>query len=131
MKYLLSLALALAAGAAWAQTTSVAVDPDGRLHGSASAGDAPSVSVEAGSGRVRSTVKTPRQPGFVRVEPACRDHGVTVRSADGAAVSSAWVSGPGSATVAGAGSPGSTVRTYPCPPDRDPARATSPPRRSK
>lgn len=131
MKYLLSLALALAAGAACAQTASVGVDPNGGLHGSASAGDAPSVSVDAGSGRVRSTVKNPRNPHFVRVEPGCRDHGVTVRSADGAAVSSAWVSGPGSATVAGAGSPGSTVRTYPCPTEPDPARPTTPPRRSK
>ncbi|HEY3696027.1 hypothetical protein [Phenylobacterium sp.] len=116
---------ALWAGAACAQDASVTADPNGRLHGSA-----PGVTVEAGGGQVRSSLHSPDASAQARTQrPGC-GRGVTVRSADGAAVSSAWASGPGPTTAAGAGSPGSTVQTLPCADDRPVIRAT-PKRRHK
>ena len=97
------LATALAPAAFGQTASSVGATPDGRLVGSASAGDAAQVSVEAGGGRTRAEGVIPRYgDGSGR--------SVTVRGPDGSASAGAWASGGGQTAVSASGSSGSDIR---------------------
>lgn len=118
---------------AQAQQATVTAAPDGGLSASASAGDAPSISMQAGHGQVSSRVGRPAPRGRTtaaapdavgdRTRSGCT---VTVRSADGSSVSTATVSGSGASTMWAGGSPGSSIVATPCPSTR---RAEPKPRR--
>ena len=84
-------------------SSSISTTPDGRLVGSASAGSAPPLSVEAGGGQTRAEGVMPRYgDGSGR--------SVTVQGPNGSASAGAWTSGGGQAAVQGSGSPGSDIR---------------------
>ena len=89
-----------------AQSTSITTNPDGTLSGSASAGAAPSVSVQAGGGRTGAQAPQPSGDWSGR--------SVTVQGPNSSAAAGAWTSGGGQNSVYGSGSPGSDViyRSY-------------------
>ena len=99
----IAVALVAGASAAHAQGVSVSSGPGGVVSGSVSMPGAPPVAVEAARGEATA------HGGHSHAGPG---ESVTVQSADGRSVSSAWTSGP-NGTVAGAGSPGSTITTTP------------------
>lgn len=98
-----TLGVVLATPALAQSGASITTTPDGRLIGSASAGAAPPVSVEAGGGRTR-----------VEDGPPSSAYGsgrsVTVQGPNGSASAGAWSSGVGPAAVYASGSPGSEIR---------------------
>lgn len=100
-----SLGAALA-GPVLAQSTSITTNPDGTLSGSASAGAAPSVSVQPGGGR--TDVQAPQPSGD------WSGRSVTVQGPNSSATARAWTSGGGQTSVYGSGSPGADVnyRSY-------------------
>ncbi len=97
------LSTALSPAAFGQASSKVSTTPDGRLVGSASAGDAPSVSVEAGGGRTRAEGVIPRYGD-------ASGRSVTVHGPNGSASASAWTSGDGQTAISGSGSPGSVIR---------------------
>ena len=99
-----ALGLAPAAPALAQSSAGVTTTPDGRLLGSANAGAAPPVSVEAGGGRTRVEGGWPTGYGSGR--------SVTVNGPNSSASAGAWTSGGGATSVYGSGSPGSDIRYH-------------------
>ncbi len=96
------LGLLLAVPALGQTSSSITTTPDGRLVGSATAGGAPPVSVEAGGGRTRI------EGGYSSPEGSGRS--VNVEGPNSSASAGAWTSGGGRAAVYGTGPAGSDVQ---------------------
>jgi len=107
---LLWLCSALIAGPvseAHGQSASVSAGA-GSASGTVSAPGLPPVSVEAGGGQAR-VVPDAGAPSPGALPPPLTGRSMTVQSPGGSAAAGAWVSGPGSVAVSGAGPPGAVV----------------------
>src|SRR4051812_10138303 len=115
-----ALASILLPHAARAQTAGVTTSTDGTVSSSVRVPGLPAMGVQAGNGKV--AISGPHQQSGTWRCTGANGKQITIRSADGTAVSSASASGNGTVVVAGSGPPGSRAALRDC-------KAVNPPRK--